>query len=299
MEKNIQKTNIPQETNEYGYIPTIDLNCDLAQSWGIYKHANEEAILPFVTSVNIACGGHAGDFASISKALRMAKERKLVVGAHIGYPDPVNFGRKEIPFVFEELQYCITSQLSFIIGIAKNLNIEIAYVRPHGALYYRCGADLAFAESVAKIIAKVSSWLYFVMPCGGINLSSVHENVGLRTIGEMHLDKIYRKDLSRKQTFSNLAKFQTFEQALAQAKSLIYQNRVLIKGNKKVRAPFRTIHLTADKPYSVELAEAVHKMLTNVKRLSSFTSVGDYTDFQIDDLNEDIKFSENLKYVHI
>ncbi len=267
------------EPSYYNNSRSFDLNCDLAQGWGPYQHsANEEALLPYISSVNISCGGHAGDPALILQALKLAKEKGLAVGAHIGYPDLVGFGRREMRLDADELNACVSSQLGLLAGIAKGLGITLAHFRPHGALYYKCVIDTVFAEQLAKAVARFSSWLVFIGPAGNY-LNSIGEASGLKTAGEVHLDRIYRKD-------GTLLKFTPNQQlpydfCLAQARSLIYQNKLITEGGRRLRIPFKTIHLSSNQPYSLELAREVKNMLNQgFNTLDGFSQVENLQPFK-------------------
>ncbi len=262
-------------TNNYRQ---IDLNCDLAQAWGPYKYADEEALLPFVSTVNIACGGHAGDPPNILKALILAKQRKLAVGAHIGYPDLNNFGRREMKLDYDELSAYISAQLGLLAAIGKSQNIEITHFRPHGALYYKCASDTIFAEQLGKIVASFSCWLTFIGPAGNY-LNAVSDSSGLKVAGEIHLDKSYRRDgvLNKPGIDKNI----NLDLALAQAHSAIWQGKLMVEGGKYIRLPFKTIHLNMNKPYSLDLATEVFNYLNQSPESLESRNIN----FQISDLN--------------
>lgn len=265
--------------NNQSFYRKLDLNCDLAQKWGPYKHSSEEALLPFVSSVNISCGGHAGDPSSILNALKLAQQHNLTVGAHIGFPDLMGFGRREMRMDYDELQATITAQIGLLAGMAKGFGITITHVRPHGAMYYKCANDSIFVEQVTKAIASFSAWLTFVGPVGNY-LGSISENAGLKTVGEVHLDKSYRKDGSLNRF--NAGRPISFEFASAQARSLIFQNKLILEGGRRIRTSFRTIHLSMDKPYSLQLAEYVNKLLE--EEPVSFDGASRIENIQIKDL---------------
>lgn len=250
-----------KEQQEYSHYVNrhFDLNCDLAQGWGPYKYSDhEETLLSYVSSVNISCGAHAGDPALIMNALKMSKEKGLAIGAHIGYPDLVGFGRREMRLDPDELNACISSQLGFLAGIAKSQGVTLTHCRPHGALYHKCASDTVFAEQLAKTIAHFSAWLTFVIPAGTYT-NSISEASGLKVVGEVHLDRLYRKD-------GNLYKFTplrqiSYDSCLSQARSLIYQNKLITEGGRRLKVSFKTIHLSSSQPYSLDLAQAVKNML--------------------------------------
>lgn len=258
------------ESFQLEYSPKqIDLNCDLAQAWGIYKLCEEETLLPYVSTVNIACGAHAGDPPSILKALKLAKEHGLAVGALVGYPDIPGFGMREIRMDIDELNAYISSQLGLLVGMARGLGITLTHFRPHGALYHKCASDSIFAEQVAKIVARFSAWMAFVGPAGSY-LNVINDVAGIRTIGEVHLDRLYRKD-------GALHKFApargvSYEFAMAQAKSLIFQGKLIVEGGRRIRVPYKTIHLSLERPFAVELAEAVAALIKGGPKTFDTTS---------------------------
>ena len=264
----------------------IDLNCDLAQSFGVYKHSDEEALLPFVSSVNIACSGHAGDPPNIMKALWMAKERNLAIGAHVGYPDLPGFGRREMKLDEDEMNAYLCSQLGTIAGIAKNIGAEITHFRPHGALYYKCATDSIFAENLARTVARFSGWLTFVGPMGSY-LNIIRDNIGLNIAAEVHLDRPYRKDgvLHKFGSERNVS----YEFALAQARSLILQGKMIIEGGRRVKVTYDTIHLNMDRPYSLQLAKEVHNILN--EKPSDLRDKAAIYDFELADLKSNASIS--------
>ena len=124
-----------QDVMEKRGIKNIDFNCDLAQSFGIYKNNSEYNLLDYVSSVNIACGFHAGDPSAIKEALLAAKDRNVVVGAHIGYDDIQGFGYRPMDLEEDELEALVMYQVGALMTFAKAYHMEIEHVRPHGAMY--------------------------------------------------------------------------------------------------------------------------------------------------------------------
>lgn len=266
-----------QRTHNESFLPLIDLNCDLAQAWGVFKYTEEEALLPYVTSVNISCGGHAGDLKSITRAVKLAKERGLSIGAHLGYPDLQGFGRRELTIPWEEIKASLFLQLGLLEGVARNCDVQISHVRLHGALSEKCCNDVIFAGRLSECLIRFfSDWVIFLGPPGNY-LNAMHECSGIRTITEISLDKIYRKDSSRKPYSSYKAPSIDF--GISQAKSLIYQGRLLVEGGMRNRISFRSIHLDMNRPFSLQLAETVHRMVTEANRLGSFVNFNSSFEF--------------------
>lgn len=179
-----------QNVLEKKAIKNIDFNCDLAQSFGIYKNSSEARLLDYVSSVNISSGFHAGDPLTIKEALLQAKEKNIVVGAHIGFDDIQGFGYRQMDLDAEELEALVMYQVGALMTFAKAYGMEIEHVRPHGALYRQASEDLEVSRTIAKAIKKCSQWLIYYGATGEI-LAQVGEEENIQVAHEVHLEKIY------------------------------------------------------------------------------------------------------------
>ena len=148
----IPLSNIKKDQNQQKQL-YIDLNCDIGQSFGVYKNELEYGLLPYVSSVNISCGSHAGDPVTIMNAIKAAKEYNLAIGAHVGYPDIQGFGYRNMQLSDEELQAVVVYQIGALSALAKTYNLVIEHVRPHVALYIYAEKDFNISCSIAKAIA--------------------------------------------------------------------------------------------------------------------------------------------------
>ena len=166
---------------------TIDLNCDMGE---LEDAAHEAALMEHITSANIACGGHAGDEATMERTARLALERGVRIGAHPGYPDRANFGRIEMPLLPAEIEETVLQQIARLDAIVKRLGGEIVHVKPHGALY---NIAVRNAEVAAAIGAAVARWNGTVAVFGlaASPMLDVWSGMGLRTIGEAFADRRY------------------------------------------------------------------------------------------------------------
>lgn len=182
-----------QNVLEKKSIKNIDFNCDLAQSFGIYKNSSEARLLDYVSSVNISCGFHAGDPLTIKEALLSAKEKNIVIGAHIGFDDIQGFGYRKMDLASDELEALVMYQVGALMTFAKAYHMEIEHVRPHGAMYRQAAEDIEFSRTIAKAIKKCSQWLVYYGATGD-NLAQVAEEENIQVAHEVHLEKIYDKD---------------------------------------------------------------------------------------------------------
>ena len=233
-----------QNTLERKAIKNIDFNCDLAQSFGIYKNSTESRLLDYVSSVNISCGFHAGDPLTIKEALLEAKAKNVVVGAHIGFDDIQGFGYRQMELDSDELEALVMYQVGAIMTFAKAYSMEIEHVRPHGAMYRQAAENIETSRTIARAIKKCSKWLIYYGATGD-NLAQVGEEENLQVAHEVHLEKIYDtnvsiqrlKDLLQNSQVSNNVGGKTivradsihFSNKLPNAKDLIIQAREIIE----------------------------------------------------------------------
>ncbi|MEE3348696.1 MAG: LamB/YcsF family protein [Candidatus Gastranaerophilaceae bacterium] len=182
-----------QQTVERRKIENVDFNIDLAQSFGFYKNNAETSLLDYASSVNISCGFHAGDPMSIREALLKAKEKNVVVGAHIGFHDIQGFGYRQMELSEDEIEALVVYQVGALMSFAKTYKLEIEHVRPHGAMYQQAAEDFNFACAIAKAVKKCSQWLVYYGAAGEVT-QKVGEYINLPVAQEIHLEKNYNVD---------------------------------------------------------------------------------------------------------
>jgi len=119
----------------------VDLNCDLGESFGVWRLGHDEAMMDHITSANVACGFHAGDPGVMRRTVRLARARGVSVGAHPGYPDLAGFGRRSMALSRDEIIDCLVYQVGALEAIARAEGTRVAYVKAHGALYNRAEKD--------------------------------------------------------------------------------------------------------------------------------------------------------------
>lgn len=246
------------EVLERKTIENIDFNCDLAQSFGIYKNNSEFELLDYVSSVNISTGFHAADPMTIKNALLKAKEKNIAVGAHIGFADIQGFGYREMQLSEEEIETLVVYQLGALISFAKAYGVEIDHVRPHGAMYVQAAKDFTFACNVAKAIKKCSKWFVYYLPAGDI-AKKVNEHVGISVAQELFLNKSYNQDLT---IDFNLNENNETEFAINRLNQLIKTSS--IDNNLEGVSPveFDTIHFTNKYENSLEIIKQANNIIT-------------------------------------
>jgi 5-oxoprolinase (ATP-hydrolysing) subunit A len=171
----------------------IDLNADLGESYGRWHLGDDRALMAAVTSVNLACGFHAGDPVTIRQAVRTAAEHRLAIGAHPSYPDLRGFGRVAMALPPAQVRDDVLYQLGALQAICHAEGETVRHVKPHGALYHAVADDDASAEAVGEAIASVDPTLP-VMVLARSRGEEVLEAAGLRVLREAFLDRRYRPD---------------------------------------------------------------------------------------------------------
>lgn len=185
--------NSTKSENKIKKVTSIDFNCDLAQSFGVYKNEREFDLLDYVSSVNISAGFHAGDPIAIKEALLRAKEKNIVIGAHIGYDDIQGFGSRAMNLSEEEAETLVIYQVGALMSFAKAFGLEVENVRPHGAMYKLASESFTFSCAIARAIKKCSQWLTYVGAAGD-TITKVGEFVKISTAKEIKLNSVYNAD---------------------------------------------------------------------------------------------------------
>jgi UPF0271 protein len=230
----------------------IAINCDMGESFGLYKMGDDEGLMPHITIANVACGFHASDPSVMAKTVRLSKQHNVKVGAHPSLPDLQGFGRREMKMRPEELTDCVVYQVGALKGFLEREGLELNHIKPHGSLY----GMAARSEEVAKAVAAAAK--VFNVPLMGM-VGTLHEQVyqaeGLGFISEYYADLDYDDQgmviITREHHAFDPK--QAAERALRAVKEGV---TVSINGKEvKVRADCICVH--SDTPNAVELAETV------------------------------------------
>jgi UPF0271 protein len=223
----------------------IDLNCDLGE---LEDAAQAAALMAHITSANIACGGHAGDDATMERTARLALERGVRIGAHPSYPDRANFGRLELALPATELAQSVRRQIERLDGVVRPLGGVIVHVKPHGALYNVAVRDAAVARAIGEAVAQWGAGVALVGLAGSPMLD-VWRAMGLRALGEGFADRRYEPDGTlRARRFAD-ALVTDPQEAAAQAIRLARSGGV------------QTICVHGDTPGAVEILRACREAL--------------------------------------
>ncbi len=238
----------------------IDLNADVGESYGAWTIGDDEALIPLITSANVACGAHAGDPLVMARTVTLAKAHGVAVGAHPGYPDRDGFGRRDLEMTSEELEASILAQLGALWAIARANGVELVHVKPHGALYNRAARDTGLAETVARAVKRFSSHVVLVALAGSVALEAGRA-AGLSVAAEAFADRAYEPDGSLRSRRLPDAVHGDPARAAAQAVSIATGGGVRAIDGTIVPVRAETICLHGDTPDAPTIAEMVRRAL--------------------------------------
>ena len=254
---------------------TIDLNSDLGESFGPWKMADDAALLDIVSSANIACGFHAGDPAGILKVLEAAKDRGVVVGAHVGYRDLVGFGRRNMDPTSDELIADTIYQIGALKALASVAGSAVRYVKPHGALYNTIAHDERQARDVIAAIRQLDNRLA-VVALSGSQFVGQARSAGLKVICEAFADRAYNRDGSLVSRRHPGAVIHDSREVCARMLRLVQEGRVTAIDGTDIVIKAQSICVHGDSPDAVAMARSLRETFsTQGIEIRSFASEGE------------------------
>ncbi len=239
----------------------IDLNCDMGESFGAWTMGQDEAVLPFVTSANVACGFHAGDPRVMLATVRAGVRHGVRVGAHVSLPDLQGFGRREMKVTPDEAHAFTLYQLGALDGVARACGVKLAHVKPHGALYNMAARDAALSSAIAAAVAAFDRALVLFGLAGGA-LVAAGRAAGLRVAEEAFADRSYEPDGQLTPRGIPGAVLSDPAAAAAQAVALATRGEVVARGGGLLRLRADTICVHGDRPDAAAFARALREALS-------------------------------------
>lgn len=236
----------------------VDLNCDMGESFGAYTIGADEAVLPYITSANIACGYHGGDPGVMRSTLAAACVRGVAVGAHPGLPDLIGFGRRTMDVTPQEVYDLVVYQVGALLGFANAAGVTMQHVKAHGALYNMAAANAGLAAAIARAVRDVDAGLVlFGLP--GSHLLGEAASVGLATASEAFADRNYMPDGSLVSRRRPDAQVHDADEAVARAIRMVRDGAVRAIDGTDIPLRADTICLHGDGPHAAEFARRLHE----------------------------------------
>ena len=240
----------------------IDLNCDMGESFGIYRiGAGDEGLLELVSSANVACGFHAGDPSIMDRTVALAAKHGVSVGAHPSHHDLRGFGRRAISASPDEVESDVVYQVGALAAFAKAHGVGLVHVKPHGALYNQAVADESLSRAIAKAISRVNRDLIFMGLATSEAMRAAADTEGLRYAGEAFADRVYNPDGTLQSRKIEGSVITDPEKAALQAVSIAKDGHVTAHDGSKVSLSAETLCLHGDNPAALENARIVRRAL--------------------------------------
>lgn len=234
---------------------TIDLNCDMGEGIG-----NDAAIMPFISSANIACGYHAGNETTMKQTIQLALQHQVRMGAHPSFFDKENFGRKEMHLSGSEIYDLVLAQIKILDKIVKMSGAKLHHVKPHGALYNMSAKDASIARAIAKAIKYFDPELIVFGLSGSHSIHQAKE-AGLKTASEVFADRSYQEDGSLTPRSQTNALIEDVDIAVQQILQMIQEKTVTAATGKTIPINAETICIHGDGKNAVAFAKQIHEAI--------------------------------------
>lgn len=245
---------------------TIDLNCDMGESFGAWQMGNDAALMDYVSSVNIACGFHAGDATVIRKTIETAIKKQVAVGAHPSFPDLQGFGRRAMSLSPQEIFDTVLYQIAAVKGICEALGGRLHHVKPHGALYNQAAKNVALSKAIAEAVKALDKNLIFYGLSGSFLISEA-EKINLKTASEVFADRTYQADGNLTPRAKQNALIEDAEISISQVLQMIEEQTVMAANGEKIPIRAETVCIHGDGAHALEFAIAINAKLkaNNIK----------------------------------
>lgn len=241
----------------------IDINCDMGESFGAYKIGNDEKVVEFISSANIACGFHAGDPIVMDKTVKICLEHNVSIGAHIGFQDLSGFGRRNMDVDLKEVYAMTVYQIGALNAFVKSYGGRLSHVKPHGALYNMAAKSESLSKAISEAIYKVNPEL-LLFGLAGSELIVQGEKVGLRAANEVFADRTYTDEGILTPRKNKNALINKEEEALKQVINMIKNNKVISVNGKEIDIKADTICIHGDGEKAIEFARNIKRELEKI-----------------------------------
>ncbi len=237
-----------------------DLNCDLGESFGAYKIGADDQIIPLVSSVNIACGWHAGDPLVMTQAVSLAKKYGASIGAHPGYPDLMGFGRRNLNASSTEVKAYIQYQVGALSAFCKAAGVALHHVKPHGAMYNMAGADIKLARAVADAVAEIDDNLVLLALSGSEMINAANEK-GLKCASEVFADRNYEEDGSLRSRSKPDSNILDEDECIARVLRMVKEGKLTAVTGRDIDIKADSICVHGDNPKALAFVQRIRDAL--------------------------------------
>jgi UPF0271 protein len=233
----------------------IDLNCDMGEGM-----SGDSAIMPFISSANIACGYHAGDEKTLWDTFSLAKKNNVAAGAHVSFLDKANFGRSEMVLSAAAIYELVIQQLIIIREIADSFEMKLHHVKPHGALYNMAAKNAVIAKAIAEAVRDFDHKLIIYGLSNSLSINET-EAVGLKAANEVFADRVYLDDGNLVPRSQAGAVIEDSAKVIEQVLHMIHKKTVITQSGKEIPIKADTICIHSDNEYAAVLAKSIFETL--------------------------------------
>ena len=238
----------------------IDLNCDIGESFSIYRLGEDETVMPLITSANIACGFHASDPSNIWQAVKLAKKNGVAVGAHPSYPDLVGFGRRAMNASFEEIKADVIYQVGAVQSFCKAEGVKLQHVKAHGALYNVAAKEMQTALAISEGVKAVDEKLIMVCMSNSVMVEAAKQTK-LSYVEEFFADRAYTDEGRLVARTEQGAVIHNIEAVTMRALKMVKENKVTSINGKEICINAQTICVHSDTLGAVEIIKNICEKL--------------------------------------
>ena len=234
----------------------IDFNCDMGESFGVYKMGLDDEVIKHITSANIACGFHAGDPMWMEYTVKLAKDNGVAIGAHPSFPDLMGFGRRNMSATPEEVKTYVKYQVGALQGFLKGRKLQ--HVKPHGAMYNAAVKDEDLARAICQAVLEIEPELILVV-LAGTKWVEIAQEMGNRVARETFADRAFDADGTLVSRSKPGAVLHEAEEVVERSLKMVTQGVVTAINGEEIPIEADTICLHGDNPGAVELAAAIRR----------------------------------------
>ena len=235
---------------------TVDINCDMGESYGAWKMGDDAQIMPFITSANIACGFHGGDPGTIRKTVALAISAKVAIGAHPSLPDLAGFGRRAMQISAQEMYDLVLYQAGAVAAFARAAGAPLHHVKCHGALYNMAAIDQGLAQAMARAVKDLGGNV-MLYALAGSKMVDAGRQLGLTVVQEVFADRSYQDDGTLRPRSLPGALIEDEATAIARAMDMVETGQVVSHGGNRIDVSAETICLHGDQPGALRFATAL------------------------------------------
>ncbi len=239
---------------------TIDLNCDMGEAFGNYPMPNDDILMDYISSANIACGFHAGDPEVMQHTVNMALKKGVAIGAHPGLPDLQGFGRREMKISANEAYQMTVYQIGALYGFVKAAGGKLHHVKAHGALYNMAAKDAALAKAIVQAVHDFDPTL-ILYALAGSEMVQAAKKTGIAVASEVFADRTYQDDGSLTPRTQSNALITDEQLSTAQVLLMVKHQQVVSVNNKTIDLKAETLCLHGDGAHAVEFAKMINQKL--------------------------------------